>query len=152
MVKQVLIVRKDLKMKPGKLASQVAHAAMSIFFKELLHGENLEIPYRTIENNEIKPSHSYYDRIGFSEFYILPSIPYFKEYIEGRFKKIVVFVNSEEELHAIYDKAQGAGIHSSLIRDAGLTEFDGVPTYTAVGIGPWDSKEIDEITGHLKLL
>jgi PTH2 family peptidyl-tRNA hydrolase len=36
--------------------------------------------------------------------------------------------------------------------DAGLTEFNGVPTKTCIAIGPNWSDEIDEITGHLKLL
>ncbi len=44
------------------------------------------------------------------------------------------------------------GLVCSLIIDAGLTEFGGVPTRTCIAIGPNWSDEIDEITGHLKLL
>lgn len=134
-VKQVIVVRKFPNLRTGKYASQVAHAAMSIFFQNLLK-----------TNDDINISEKGED------YYILLNKPYFEEYINGRFKKIVVYVNSEEELLAIHKQAFDKGIHCSLIKDAGLTEFGGVPTYTAVGIGPWDSKEIDEITGQLKLL
>ena len=49
-------------------------------------------------------------------------------------------------------KVKNAGLLCSLIQDAGLTEFDGVPTYTCCAIGPnWD-EDVNKITGHLKLL
>ena len=84
--------------------------------------------------------------------FIMERVRYFEEYIKGAFTKIVVYVDTEEELLEIHEKAKAAGIHCSLIQDKGLTEFDNIPTYTAVGIGPWNCPEIDEITGHLKLL
>ena len=39
-----------------------------------------------------------------------------------------------------------------MIVDAGLTEFNGVPTKTCIAIGPANPDDIDEITKHLKLL
>jgi PTH2 family peptidyl-tRNA hydrolase len=133
-VKQVIVIRRDLNMRKGKIASQASHACMSVFFQKL------------------EPEVSIWHEADSREGWFLPSLQYFEEYINGRFKKIVVYVNSEEELLAIHKQASDKKMHCSLIKDAGLTEFGGVPTYTAVGIGPWDSKEIDEITGHLKLL
>lgn len=131
-VKQVVLVRRDLKMGKGKIASQVAHACMSVFFQKL---------EKTFEPN------------GEVFGYELPvSNEYFIDYIEGSFKKTVLAVNSEEELLDLHKKAFDRRIHCSLIKDSGLTEFNNVPTYTTVAIGPWNSEEIDEITGHLKLL
>ena len=135
-VKMVIIIRKDLKMGKGKISSQVAHACMKIFFEKFkpLYEEEF------IDNSR--------HLVGWK----MGNLPYFEEYINGAFKKIIVSVNSEEELLAIHQNAVNVGIHSSLIRDAGLTEFNGVKTYTAVGIGPWSGGEIDKITGHLPLL
>ncbi len=77
--------------------------------------------------------------------------PDVKAWLTGRFKKVTVYVETEQELIDLYDTAQKAGIPSAIIKDAGLTEFGGVPTITAVGIGPGSEEEINTITGHLKL-
>ena len=82
----------------------------------------------------------------------LKTDPNIKEWLEGLFTKIVVSVDSEEELLNIYNQAEMQGINCSLITDAGLTEFHGIPTKTAVAIGPCEDTLIDKITGHLKLL
>jgi len=73
-------------------------------------------------------------------------------WLEGRFTKICVSVDSEEELLEIYEATRRAKIACSLITDAGLTEFAGVATKTAVAVGPGLPEEVDKITGHLKLL
>ena len=69
-----------------------------------------------------------------------------------RFKKIVVYVNSEGELMALAHAAQAHKLPWKLITDAGDTEFNGVPTVTCIAIGPDYSDKIDEITGSLPLL
>ncbi|MEW6329731.1 MAG: aminoacyl-tRNA hydrolase, partial [Candidatus Micrarchaeota archaeon] len=65
-------------------------------------------------------------------------------------KKIVVRVENETALLEIYSRARSM-LPCALIRDAGLTQ---VPegTITAMVLGPWRSREIDEFTGELKLL
>jgi PTH2 family peptidyl-tRNA hydrolase len=64
--------------------------------------------------------------------------------------KIVLQVDSEEHLMAIFQQAQTAGLETHLIQDAGKTEF-GKPTYTCVAIGPNEVEKIDAITKTLKL-
>lgn len=113
-MKQVIVVRKDLKMRRGKEIAQGAHASMKA----------------TLENMNHKDV---------------------KEWLKGPFAKIVVRVDSEEELLEIYQKALQANLVCSLIQDAGRTEFHGVPTYTTVAVGPAKDAHIDQITGHLKL-
>ncbi len=129
-IKQVIVIRKDLNMRKGKIAAQAAHASMKIFF-DRMKVMNYHSPLKVIYNLEV------------------PDVAAL--WIEGIFKKICVYVNSEQELIDIYQKAQ-AGIMSALIQDAGLTEFNGVLTYTCCCLGPDYSEKIDKITGELPLL
>jgi len=114
-IKQVIVIRKDLKCRRGKEIAQGAHASMKAVMENRFH-------------------------------------PDVMRWSKGRFTKIAVSVNSEEELMEIYNTAKEAKLVCSLILDAGFTEFDGVPTYTAVGVGPSTNGKVDAITGHLKLL
>ena len=84
---------------------------------------------------------------------VLPNLEhnYVKAWLNSSFAKIVVSVNSEQELLDIAKKAEDAGLINCLIKDRGFTEFGGVHTYTTVGIGPAPSAVIDLITGNLKL-
>ncbi len=65
--------------------------------------------------------------------------------------KVGLQVDSEESLVRLYQQALDAKLPASLITDSGRTEFNGVPTKTAVAIGPAPAHLIDEITGHLEL-
>ncbi|KYH39842.1 MAG: peptidyl-tRNA hydrolase [Candidatus Bathyarchaeota archaeon B26-2] len=68
---------------------------------------------------------------------------------EGQ-RKIVVKVESEEDLLKIELEAKALGIPTSLITDRGLTELE-PGTRTSVGIGPAPSELIDKVTGRLPL-
>lgn len=133
-VKQVIIWRNDLKVRKGKMMAQAAHASLKVF---LDISNNTEFPEFT-QNGMIYVPYS-----KGSEFDI---------WLNGSFTKIVLKVNSELQLCALYVKAQEAGIPCSLIVDNGKTEFNGVPTTTCCAIGPAFSEDIDKITGHLELL
>lgn len=130
-VKQVIVVRKDLKMRKGKMIAQGAHASL---------GSLLQFFDKKEEDKKIEYS------IWFNKDSILDI------WLNGIFTKICVSVDSEEELDKIKDQCDAAGIPCALITDCGKTEFKGVPTKTCLGIGPWYSEEIDKITGKLELL
>ena len=128
--KQVIVLRKDLKMRKGKMVAQGAHASMKAILDE---------------------GYTQSAELGLSVF-VIPMSPEMKSWLAGIFTKVCVSVDSEEELLDIYNQAKEAGLVCSLIQDAGLTEFGGVPTYTAVAVGPALKEDIDKITGVLKLL
>lgn len=149
--KQVIVVRKDLNMRKGKIAAQVAHASMKVLldighmvrWRDDLHGDLYRIEY------QIPLWHT--DQTPFNG---QPGRDYTAaiEWLEGRFTKICVSVDSEQQLMEIYDKAKQADVLCSLVTDAGLTEFGGIPTNTCVAVGPDYPERIDPITMHLKLL
>ena len=125
-VKQVIIIRRDLKMRRGKEIAQGAHAAMMWL------------------SNRIQCISS--------PFYRMPLFSGEEwAWLSGTFTKITLQVNSEEELVELDKKAKENGLMSHLVTDSGKTEFDGVPTLTCCAIGPNLADKIDEITKELKL-
>lgn len=130
--KQVIVLRKDLSMRKGKMCAQAAHASMKVILDKMsstyIGSEAVE---KSLFLRKEQPMHNW---------------------IEGLFTKVVVGCDSEEELLKLAEEAKLFRIPHALIQDAGKTEFHGVPTYTALAIGPDISQIIDKITGHLKLL
>lgn len=136
-IKQVIVMRKDLKMRRGKEIAQGAHASMAWLTRRIRYNEKWDRDLRDDVN-----------------WYVLDEVEFTPEEMEwmtGAFTKVCVQVNSEQELRDILTKAREAGLEAHLIVDNGATEFHGVPTPTCVGIGPDDANKIDAITGGLKL-
>jgi PTH2 family peptidyl-tRNA hydrolase len=134
--KQVLVMRKDLNCRKGKMIAQGAHASVAAILKGSVKW------FMQRPEGQSEPL----------ECICIPLTPDIRPWLEGKFTKICVSVDSEAELLAIHQKAKTANLITSLILDAGLTEFGGIPTYTACAVGPGPSAKIDEITGTLKLL
>lgn len=131
-VKQVIVIRKDLNMRKGKMVAQGAHASLMAVIGE---------------------THEPSEDIGAQGDWLLLSVDDpLRDWLRGDYKKICVGVASEGELLAIHRAAKEKGIRCSLVQDLGLTEFGGVATYTAAAIGPARDEEIDVITGSLALL
>jgi PTH2 family peptidyl-tRNA hydrolase len=131
--KQVIVMRKDLNMRKGKMCAQAAHASMAA----LLNAGTID--------------HQYNDQCLM--FRLALETGAIAQWVKGKFTKIVVSVDSDQELLDIYNKVVDSGIkYHALITDSGATEFGGVPTITCMAIGPDWPEVIDPITSHLKLL
>ncbi len=131
-VKQVIIIRRDLNMRTGKIAAQVAHASMKILLDRMLDDKSLlNHTRRSIMLRNGSP---------------------LQQWLDGQFTKIVLYVNSKEELLTLKDNAESIKIYTALITDAGKTEFHNKPTITALAIGPDYLEKIDKVTGGLPLL
>jgi len=113
MYKQVIVLRKDLKMGLGKSIVQACHASLGAY-------------------KRAKPTaRKLWEREGA--------------------KKVVVKIDSLEELLKLYEKARNLKLPCFLVKDAGLTQLP-PGTITALGIGPASEEKIDKVTGTLKLL
>jgi len=125
--KQVIVMRKDLGMRKGKMIAQGAHASLKVLLDT-----------------------GVLDAAGAR--FTLPLDPALAAWLGGRFTKICVSVDSEAELDAVVERARAAGVPCALVVDAGHTEFHGVPTKTCCAVGPAWSDAVDAITGGLPLL
>ena len=74
-----------------------------------------------------------------------------KVWLSAGHRKIVVQVDTADELVALWQAGNTARLPSYIIKDSGHTEFGGEETFTAVAIGPAKPGTVDVITGHLKL-
>ena len=147
--KQVIVFRKDLLNGPnairkGKFGAQCAHASLgalltlfSVYKQELVR----------LGTFDVEPGKIQYEyNLTFGKDSIL------NDWLNGKFTKVIVSVDSDEELVALNKALDKTYIPHALITDSGLTEFHGVPTNTCLGIGPYEAEEIDKFTGNLPLL
>lgn len=130
-IKQIIVVRKDLNMRRGKLAAQASHASLGGVLQQLT---------KQVDDHGAMT-------IGgtFAADNVLSS------WLNGSFTKVCVHVASEEELLAVVDAAKQHGLNVVLITDSGRTEFGGVPTNTCCAIGPDHADRLAPVTGHLPL-
>jgi peptidyl-tRNA hydrolase, PTH2 family len=112
-LKQVILIRNDLKLPKGKLAGQAAHAAVEAVLRS--------------EKDIVKAWRVY-----------------------GQ-AKIVLKVNSKEELYKYNMLAKDAALVTAVITDAGKTVIE-PGTVTCLAIGPDEEDKIDSITSDLKLV
>ncbi len=135
--KMMIVMRRDLKMRKGKIAAQAGHACTEALLTALKKEDRLNDLVLTDEgmvlNTERKPLTTLTDWFDFG------------------CAKICVYVDSEEELLNIASVAKEKGIIAAVITDAGMTEFHGEPTKTCLALEPLPSDIADELTGDLPL-
>ena len=136
--KMVIVVRKFPSLRTGKYCSQVAHASMSFLTKGggVYCNLGTGIPQVDYFMSSVEESH----------------VQEINHWLRNSFRKICVYVNSEEELETVHQKALDSGLMSHMIVDNGATEFNGVKTKTCCAIGPHFCHKFEGLTDHLPLL
>ncbi len=74
-----------------------------------------------------------------------------RQWRAGGMKKIVLKVKDLAELHHYHGLAEGSGLVTAAITDAGHTTVP-AGTTTCLAIGPDNEDRIDRITGNLKIM
>ena len=128
--KMVLVVRTDLNMAKGKVAAQCAHAAVGCYKKAVKKTPMLLKQWELFGQAKVT--------LKAPDFESLSNSDSSTKQDQGA------------SLEALANEAQGLGIVSCIIHDAGRTQVERGSS-TVLGIGPAPSSTIDLITGNLKL-
>ena len=133
--KQVIVVNRGLEMPTGKLAAQVSHASMAFLTRQIRRVAAEENDYYSAT---LKIDKDMYEC-----------------WIEGAFTKVVLSVNTEEDLYKTIERANKRnlveGVDYFKIIDKGLTVFNGIPTFTCIGFAPMREDVINKVVGSLPL-
>ena len=137
--KQMIVMRRDLKMRKGKIAAQAGHACVEAVLMALARENRLaqagidEVAQSTLPMRAPPPHRS---RTG-----LTPGWP-----------RSASTSMARRRCSTCYEQGRQAGFAVALIRDAGLTEFHGEPTFTCLAFEPLYPSQIDPLTGDLPLL
>ena len=137
--KQMIVMRRDLKMRKGKIAAQAGHACVEAVLMALAREGRLGEVRVTPDQSWI-----YLEDEG------APAAP-LSDWFDAGVAKVCVYVDSEEELLDLAVRGRELGFAVALVRDAGHTEFHGEPTYTCLAFEPLAAEQIDPLTGDLPL-
>lgn len=135
--KQVIVMRRDLKMRKGKIAAQAGHACVEATLMALAREGRCDQVRATDAWAYLE--HAEGDRSPLTDWF------------DAGVAKICVYVDGEEALLDVAEQGREAGFAVALVRDAGHTEFHGEPTYTCLAFEPLPAEKIDPITGDLPL-
>ena len=136
--KQMIVMRRDLKMRKGKIAAQAGHACVEAILCALAREGRL---------GQVRGTD---DGWAYLDDGAMEPTP-LSEWFDAGVAKVCVYVDSEEALLDVASQARDRGFGCSLVRDAGLTEFHGEPTYTCLALEPLPAELVDLITGDLPL-
>lgn len=129
MYKQIIIVRKDLNMSPGKLVAQVSHGSMAFLTWFIRNNADLDGHIDTWIDKDV-----------------------LHNWINGEFTKCVLQAKNKNQLLKAKTMAEELGMKEGrdfwLIQDNCHTELESEEdgrTLTVIGFKPMDSKIIDKI-------
>ena len=148
MYKQIIIVRKDLKMSIGKICSQVSHGSMAF----------LTWMIRNNINPQVRPLQRLFNGTGDYETYpITIDKDLYEQWIDGEFTKCVLQAKNKNQLLKAKTMAEELGMKEGedffCIYDSCRTELEpefidknGVGrVLTCIGFKPFEESHIDKI-------
>ncbi|MBO5006976.1 MAG: aminoacyl-tRNA hydrolase [Clostridia bacterium] len=135
--KMMIVMRRDLKMRKGKIAAQAGHACIEAVLMALKKEDRMN-------DFQITPDGMFLSDMGKRPTPL-------SDWFGYGCAKVCVYVDSEEALLDIAEKAEEKGIIAAVITDAGMTEFHGMPTKTCLALEPLPTETADELTGGLPL-
>ena len=135
--KQMIVMRRDLRMRKGKIAAQAGHACVEAVLMALV---------REGRGADLRASDGW-AWVEHAEGDVTP----LTEWFDAGVAKVCVYVDSEEELLDLAERGRDQGFAVALVRDAGHTEFHGEPTFTCLAFEPLPAEKIDPLTGELPL-
>jgi PTH2 family peptidyl-tRNA hydrolase len=140
--KQVIVVRKELNMRKGKMCAMAAHASMKVLL-DRMEQHQTEYNYEDTFNGKER---------GVIRELVLEKDDPINIWLEGAFTKIVVGVSDEEFLWLHQALMTQGKVPFAVITDNGATEFHGVKTDTCIAVGPAAPEDVDMYTNRFKLL
>ncbi len=135
--KQMIVMRRDLHMRKGKIAAQAGHACVEATLMALAREGRLGSI--RLAGSRVALDHAAGDSSPITAWF------------DAGIAKVCVYVDSEKELLDIAAQGREQGFLVALIRDAGMTEFHGEATITCLAFEPLYPEQIDPITGDLPL-
>ena len=125
--KQMIVMRRDLHMRKGKIAAQAGHACVTAVLMALERENRLGQVYTQGDGLCLRPS----DR---------PATP-LSDWFQHGTAKVCVYVDSEEALLDLDRRAKEASLQA-LICDTSMTEFHGQPTFTCLALEPLPPEQV----------
>lgn len=135
--KMMIVMRRDLKMRKGKIAAQAGHACVEAVLAALIKERRMDDCDINAEGISLENANKVASPLS--------------EWFLNGCAKICVYVDSEDDLMNIANKAKERGITAAVITDAGMTEFHGELTVTCLALEPLAAEVADELTGNLPL-
>jgi peptidyl-tRNA hydrolase len=137
--KQMIVMRRDLKMRKGKIAAQAGHACVEAILMALAREGRLESVRVTPDDSWVYLADDGAEPTPLTDWF------------GAGVAKVCVYVDSEEALLDLAERGRELGFICALVRDAGHTEFHGEPTFTCLAFEPLYPEQIDPLTGDLPL-
>ena len=139
--KQMIVMRRDLKMRKGKIAAQAGHACVEATLMALAREHRLD-QVRVTEDG---------GWVYLADDPERPEATPLTDWFDAGVAKVCVYVDGEEALLDLAARGRQEGFAVALIHDAGMTEFHGEATFTCLAFEPLPAEKIDPLTGDLPL-